>query len=164
MSPVKPSRNAPCPCGSGIKYKKCCLPKEVAAKPPALPPGSRIVHRDGQSFVVSKGVSDEMIGDAALHFERRDRGRGPAAMMVEFTQPLIDAAGDDRKSIERAMTLGMLFWNLALCRDRDAYDELLNPVLATVAGNDEERAQFLVLAEQMVERHRQMFPGLHKSV
>jgi len=23
------SRNAPCPCGSGKKYKKCCLPKEV---------------------------------------------------------------------------------------------------------------------------------------
>jgi len=25
---VKISRNAPCPCGSGQKYKKCCLPKE----------------------------------------------------------------------------------------------------------------------------------------
>jgi hypothetical protein len=24
------SRNAPCPCGSGKKYKKCCLPKEQA--------------------------------------------------------------------------------------------------------------------------------------
>jgi hypothetical protein len=24
------SRNAPCPCGSGKKYKKCCLPKEEA--------------------------------------------------------------------------------------------------------------------------------------
>jgi SWIM/SEC-C metal-binding protein len=24
----KPDRNAPCPCGSGLKYKKCCLPKE----------------------------------------------------------------------------------------------------------------------------------------
>ncbi|HEV8582121.1 MAG TPA: SEC-C domain-containing protein [Thermoanaerobaculia bacterium] len=21
-------RNAPCPCGSGLKYKKCCLPKD----------------------------------------------------------------------------------------------------------------------------------------
>ena len=23
----KPGRNDPCPCGSGKKYKKCCLPK-----------------------------------------------------------------------------------------------------------------------------------------
>jgi tetratricopeptide (TPR) repeat protein len=24
----QPSRNAPCPCGSGKKYKKCCLPRD----------------------------------------------------------------------------------------------------------------------------------------
>jgi len=27
----KPSRNDPCPCGSGKKYKKCCAPKDDAA-------------------------------------------------------------------------------------------------------------------------------------
>lgn len=26
----QPGRNDPCPCGSGNKYKKCCLPKEEA--------------------------------------------------------------------------------------------------------------------------------------
>jgi tetratricopeptide (TPR) repeat protein len=26
-----PGRNDPCPCGSGKKYKKCCLPKDEAA-------------------------------------------------------------------------------------------------------------------------------------
>ena len=26
-------RNAPCPCGSGKKYKKCCLPKDAAVQP-----------------------------------------------------------------------------------------------------------------------------------
>jgi hypothetical protein len=36
MTVSKTSRNAPCPCGSGKKYKKCCLPKEQASvKPPA---------------------------------------------------------------------------------------------------------------------------------
>ncbi len=24
--------NGPCPCGSGLKYKRCCLPKEQEAK------------------------------------------------------------------------------------------------------------------------------------
>ena len=33
------NKNAPCPCGSGLKYKRCCLPKEQAAKAPA--PGRR---------------------------------------------------------------------------------------------------------------------------
>ena len=27
---AKPGRNDPCPCGSGDKYKKCCLAKEEA--------------------------------------------------------------------------------------------------------------------------------------
>lgn len=29
---MKIGRNAPCPCGSGKKYKKCCLPKKVTAQ------------------------------------------------------------------------------------------------------------------------------------
>jgi tetratricopeptide (TPR) repeat protein len=28
----KPGRNDPCPCGSGKKYKKCCLPRDEAAR------------------------------------------------------------------------------------------------------------------------------------
>ena len=31
-------RNDPCPCGSGKKYKKCCLPKDEAAAAAARPP------------------------------------------------------------------------------------------------------------------------------
>jgi tetratricopeptide (TPR) repeat protein len=29
---AKPGRNEPCPCGSGNKYKKCCLAKDAAAE------------------------------------------------------------------------------------------------------------------------------------
>jgi tetratricopeptide (TPR) repeat protein len=29
---AKPGRNDPCPCGSGNKYKKCCLTKDEAAE------------------------------------------------------------------------------------------------------------------------------------
>ena len=28
QSKLEPSRNAPCPCGSGLKYKKCCMKKQ----------------------------------------------------------------------------------------------------------------------------------------
>lgn len=33
---AKPGRNDPCPCGSGQKYKRCCLPKDQAAESEAL--------------------------------------------------------------------------------------------------------------------------------
>jgi uncharacterized protein YchJ len=32
------SRSAPCPCGSGLKYKRCCLPKEIAKARTRQPP------------------------------------------------------------------------------------------------------------------------------
>ena len=38
IPPMKPSRNDPCPCGSGKKYKKCCLAKDEAEAPAYLPP------------------------------------------------------------------------------------------------------------------------------
>ena len=43
---MKIGRNDPCPCGSGKKYKKCCMDKDQAAERarPALPiqlPNSR---------------------------------------------------------------------------------------------------------------------------
>jgi len=34
----RPGRNDPCPCGSGKKYKKCCLPKEQEAQREAARP------------------------------------------------------------------------------------------------------------------------------
>ena len=34
-------RGAPCPCGSGLKYKRCCLPKETAARRPRRPKAAR---------------------------------------------------------------------------------------------------------------------------
>ena len=39
---VKPAvgRNAPCPCGSGKKYKKCCLRKDEARAQPEPPPAT----------------------------------------------------------------------------------------------------------------------------
>ena len=33
-------RNEPCPCGSGKKYKKCCLAKDEAARFAAPPVGT----------------------------------------------------------------------------------------------------------------------------
>ena len=38
------SRNDPCPCGSGKKYKNCCLPKGVGGGPSRPSPGITDLH------------------------------------------------------------------------------------------------------------------------
>ena len=41
-----PGRNDPCPCGSGRKYKRCCIAKEVATPgEAALPTTHALDHR-----------------------------------------------------------------------------------------------------------------------
>jgi SEC-C motif-containing protein len=44
-------RNDPCPCGSGVKYKKCCLDREpaVSSIPPHLSP-AELVQARGRAF------------------------------------------------------------------------------------------------------------------
>ena len=54
----KVGRNAPCPCGSGKKYKKCCLPlhqessaQQLSAGPVTLVPGFTDLDRLSNSVV-----------------------------------------------------------------------------------------------------------------
>src|SRR5262245_56364960 len=42
---ARPGRNDPCPCGSGKKYKRCCLDKEQGAGEAALPTTHALDHR-----------------------------------------------------------------------------------------------------------------------
>ncbi len=63
------SRNSPCPCGSGLKYKRCCLAAAERAKQ-----GSRLDDEVGQRIQdwASRELSDE-IGVALEQFAGRER-------------------------------------------------------------------------------------------
>src|SRR5690349_19243516 len=105
-----PSRNGPCPCGSGVKYKKCCLPKDEAARAVVRPSLPGLVRHRGRFMRTSENPSAEALDLAADYFERKDAGQGFAAQLMRFSQPLIEAANGEVDKIERAMTLGMVFW------------------------------------------------------
>lgn len=153
-----PTRNGPCPCGSGVKYKKCCLPKQ-----PATPPhGGQIVERNGQSMLVSRGVNAAHLDAAAKHFARRPRREGPAAQVMRFAEPLLAAAGTDHERMQRALTLAMAFWNLALL-DGDEHDEMLARLVDKIADGEAHATEFRAIAADMVARHREMFPELHRA-
>jgi len=62
----KPGRNDPCPCGSGKKYKKCCLPREEAARTTTA--------RDEAPFVAVLRPDLDKAVDRVL--QRLDQGEG----------------------------------------------------------------------------------------
>jgi SEC-C motif-containing protein len=54
------SRNAPCPCGSGEKYKRCCLKKDEELKQQALP-GGRFRYEAGSYGGPGRGYMPSII-------------------------------------------------------------------------------------------------------
>ena len=70
MSRRKPARNAPCPCGSGRKYKNCCgrplrqAPDPLMAASVVLPPKTKTYYLDTcvwSSILKSRQVSDDFV-------------------------------------------------------------------------------------------------------
>jgi hypothetical protein len=125
-----------------VKYKKCCLPKQ-----PASPPrGGRIVEHNGQTMLVSRGVHAAHLDAAAEHFARRQRREGPAAQVMRFAEPLLAAAGNDHHRTQRAVTLAMAFWNLALL-DGEEHDEMLASLVDTIADGEPHATELRAIAE-----------------
>lgn len=70
-------RNDPCPCGSGKKYKRCCLPKHLVEQPAAQTKEKVEVLTDrwlpGQEYVKAVGYPltkfDQFLLDKGFHLQ-----------------------------------------------------------------------------------------------
>jgi hypothetical protein len=106
---TKVGRNHPCPCGSGKKYKLCCLPKEEARAAEAAPPAPSLGSAM-RSLIQSVGWEADP-GDAAsnlvIDLVREDK-LGEAEIAAR--QLLADSpdAADGRRQLQQAVALGMM--------------------------------------------------------
>lgn len=84
-----------------------------------------------------------------------------AEAIVAYAQPLIDQTDGSVDKMNRAMTVAQMCWNLTLLPEerRDAAIDELKPALPMTDGEFAEFRQHLVLP--MIQRHREMFPGMH---
>lgn len=128
----KTGRNDPCPCGSGKKFKKCCL-----GKAPADP-----------GIVASPGISRE-----------KDAGRGPAQQFLAFAQPLLDSTDGSKPETQQALTLAQFLWNVAVTRNPEHREAMLGELLGDLPEG--ERGEFERVAREMLQRHREMFLADH---
>src|SRR5271163_410943 len=90
MSKKKTSRNAPCPCGSGKKYKNCCYGKgfewvededgDVGKSIPMTEETTKVLQQVRQAFIDKHGrepAPDELLVSDLPHLEHLE------AMLVE---------------------------------------------------------------------------------
>jgi len=96
----KTGRNAPCPCGSGRKYKKCCEVKSERESQPWVRPTSRpeLDWRCVPAFIGSKRFMKDL--EALVDVIEAD------PELREFIFPALEAADFYQKSLEAALDNG----------------------------------------------------------
>ena len=132
----KPARNSLCPCGSGRKYKKCCMPPEERGR---VAPDS-----------------------AAGLFGGSGGGQGGAASLVEFVQPLLDEAGHNSKEMDKALHFGMLLWNVAALAEaagEQAAREQLSEIENELCNSAQDCRVFRDTVRVLFERYTRLRPG-----
>jgi hypothetical protein len=56
----KTGRNEPCPCGSGKKFKKCCIPPSYTPPPPRPEPKHKLSRRQAGMLITHMLTMAEM--------------------------------------------------------------------------------------------------------
>ncbi len=109
---TKISRNAPCPCGSGSKYKKCCLPEEHAAAKqaaredpiPSTTPAGVFGDEEDDLAELSNGVLDLInagkLEEAEKACAELKRQYPHVVDWMERTGMIHEARGEHEKAIE----------------------------------------------------------------
>lgn len=95
-------RNAPCPCGSGLKYKKCHLPKDDAARAEVRRP-DRYHELDGVLAQTLSRFALERFGDAWWRFQE-DFDDIEAAMQLAVPWSVYGFAVDGRTVVDTYLT------------------------------------------------------------
>jgi len=140
-----PSRNAPCPCGSGKKYKRCCARGKQSAATGSAPAAARLQ----QVITLYQQGNLQAAGQLA---EQQLLGSPNDATLIEITAVIAMQRGDSKLAIERfnkqleqqpgnALAHSNLCMALhAVNRDEDAFQHgqqaiLIDPELADAWNN-----------------------------
>jgi tetratricopeptide (TPR) repeat protein len=112
---AKINRNAPCPCGSGKKYKRCCLSQDQAAavlrrqqaaleEPSPLPPSVAFVDDDDNLEQLSNSVVDLIdegrLDEAEDACKQLKREFPDLIDWIERTGAVHEARGENDKAVE----------------------------------------------------------------
>jgi hypothetical protein len=113
---MKAGRNDPCPCGSGEKYKKCCLVKETAAR------SDDVLFREAEAALMERMLpfAEEAYGESAIE-----------QAWVLFLDEMTDVSFDPEDPLNLLFIPWFLFnWVIETPEDRPAAQAPLHKTVA----------------------------------
>lgn len=136
-SSKKPGRNEPCPCGSQLKYKKCCL----------LETGTNEISdtKIGAIHGLLKDKASRLLGgDKIMMVNQEQSTFKMSEVIIEFAEEFLDKMHDNRQK-RMVLELACLAWNLAIHAENGMEvpgpDELLDSM--ELKNNDTETRDVL---------------------
>ena len=153
---TKVGRNDPCSCGSGLKYKKCCLKNEqLMSDELSL---ARIQLKQEMNAILSKDV---------VILESSEQEVKMSGLILEFADDMLRHA-DTQEETRKALSLACVAWNLACVKEKSVkdYEKQVKAYLKElgVKDKDEDAAVFKDLIAALVDKKMNEYSGIDRLV
>ena len=141
---IKVKRNDPCTCGSGLKYKKCCLPKDAVISRKAQQKSQERLRED-----LEKNYGNQLV----FHEQETE------IKMSEIILDLVDEFLTDatsRHELDNIIRTTCMAWNLAVSLPKDQYQSEIQRFLSEMKLNEyeSELQEFMtIIIEKKLERY-----------
>jgi len=141
MNMGKTGRNEACPCGSGKKYKKCCLGQSICCEP-----------------TLTTETLDEI--DQEEHFGETKM----SAIILDYAQDLLELA-DSKRDQETAITLAIAAWNLSVFKECDRDEALANMFREMkIQENSEAFNDMTHIIQTLIYKKQQDYPDINRFI
>lgn len=158
----KVGRNAPCLCGSGKKYKKCCLlnfknseNKDSFDQTALLQTMGDKVKKQYKDESIMMGTSDELGLDKM------------SEILLEFAEELLDSAKSDQEK-EDIIMMAVVAWNIAIVADEDTESTIdcIEDYLQSLdfKKKSEEKEAVSCVLHALVEKKRIEYPDVQRFI
>jgi len=142
---AKIGRNSLCPCGSGKKYKKCCLKQENHIKNFAEKIKKRYPELS-KNFIQAKDHHIKM-----------------SEIIIDLADELLEVA-ESMKDKKGAITITIIAWNLSLLDEETCNQELLTMSKTNAIKNYDGHKEMVALLKSLINKKNVEYPDINRFI
>lgn len=150
----KLGRNQPCLCGSGKKYKYCCLtnnPNHLVSKHAIEKSQEQLKNR------VKKNLGDTII----LH--QNELPIKMSEVILELADELLEMANTKRQ-YQSVIAIAALAWNLATFEDDTQNQHMLESFLTENVHDEQHKKDTLDIITALIKKKNRLFPDINRII
>ena len=146
---AKIGRNSTCPCGSGEKYKKCCLNKTS----------------DDSKREYEKKIENLFADECGHSIQIRDSSRAKMSeVLLEYAGELLSDA-PDFEGEKQAIMVSVIAWNLSLLDEDDCNKHLLKFIKAMrIKVGSEDHKEMCAIFDALILKKQMEYPSVNRFI